>query len=331
VTEPPRPRSALATAAQILVRDGVTASGLVERFAELGATVDLDTADALLDELADLGLVRVARGNGSDRVLVLTSLGQRTDDADAADATTTDLLRDLERMRTDLLSTIAHELRTPLTAVRTSVGLLRDPDTHPTADQRDALLATIERNADRMQRLVDDSLDLTRFRAGNVHVHLQLRRFDAVELARSVIAARTAVGAGERLRLKAPTTPAPVFGDRRRLDQALDNLVSNALKYSPASEPVTVAVEAADEEVRWTVTDLGVGIPDEDRARLFERFFVGRSDRSAARDGVGLGLPIVLAVAQAHDGRVDVDSEPGRGSRFTIVVPAAGPKEGAEP
>ena len=83
--------------------------------------------------------------------------------------------------------------------------------------------------------------------------------------------------------------------------------------------------------VRWTVTDRGVGIPDEDRARLFERFFVGRADRSAARDGVGLGLPIVLAIVQAHDGRIDIDSTPGVGSRFTIVVPADGPQEGVEP
>ena len=329
MTEPPRPRSVLATAAQTLVRDGVTAPGLVERFAELGATIDLDTADALLDELAALGLVRVARGTGTERVRILTSLGQRTAADGGTAGATTDLLRDLERMRTDLLSTIAHELRTPLTVVRTSVGLLRDPETHPSADQHEALLATIERNADRMQRLVDDSLDLTRFRAGNVH--LQLRRFDAVELARSVIAARAAIGVADRLRLDAPGTPVWVFGDRRRLDQALDNLVSNALKYSPDAEPVVVTVAAAGDEVRWTVTDQGVGIPDEDRARLFERFFVGRSDRSAARDGVGLGLPIVLAVVGAHDGHIDVDSEPGRGSRFTIVVPAAGPQEGVEP
>ena len=94
---------------------------------------------------------------------------------------------------------------------------------------------------------------------------------------------------------------------------------------------MTIAVRAIDDEVRWTVADQGIGIPDEDRARLFERFFVGRRDRSGARDGVGLGLPIVLAIVGAHDGRVEVDSTPGQGSRFTIAVPAAGPREGVEP
>ena len=330
MSEPPRPRSALAAAAQTLVRDGVTAAGLAERFAELGATVRPETAHALLSELADLGLVRVARGSGPERVCVLTSLGQRTTDLGAGDdAALSELLRDLERMRTDLLSTIAHELRTPLTAVRTSIGLLRDPTSHPSADQHDALLASIERNADRMQRLVDDTLDLTRFRAGNVH--LQLRRFDAVELARSVIAARPPTGPGRLELIGSADQPVWVFGDRRRLDQALDNLVGNALKYSPDDEPVTILVEGTGEEVRWTVSDRGIGIPDEDRARLFERFFVGRRDRSTARDGVGLGLPIVLAIVGAHDGRIEVVSTPGQGSRFTIIVPAAGPQGGAEP
>jgi signal transduction histidine kinase len=328
VTDPARPRSALATAAQILVGDGATAAELVDRFAASGASIDDRTAEALLDELAALGLVRVARGSGPERVLVLTSLAQRTSASAAGDERTTELLHDLERMRTDLLSTIAHELRTPLTAVRTNVGLLRDPASRPTPDQQEMLLASIERNADRMQRLVDDSLDLTRFRAGNVH--LQLRRFDPVELARSVIAARPPI-TGTRLRLDAPDPPRWVFGDRRRLEQALDNLVSNALKYSTEATPVVIAVDGDGGVVRWTVIDEGIGIPDEDRARLFERFFVGRTDRSAARDGVGLGLPIALAVVQAHDGRIEVDSESGRGSRFTIVVPAGGPREGGEP
>jgi signal transduction histidine kinase len=330
VIESDRPRSPLASAAQTLIGDGGGAADLVDRFAAAGAAIDRSTADALLDELAALGLVRVARGHGPDRFVVLTTLGQRTSELGRGDeAALSDLLHDLERMRTDLLSTIAHELRTPLTAVRTNVGLLRDPASRPTTEQQDALLASIERNAERMQRLVDDSLDLTRFRAGNVH--LQLRRFDATELARSVIAARSP-GAADRLRLEIDgDRPVWVFGDRRRLDHALDNLVANALTYSPESEPVTIAVRAIDDEVRWTVTDRGIGIPDEDRARLFERFFVGRRDRSGARDGVGLGLPIVLAIVGAHDGRVEVDSAPGEGSRFTIAVPAAGPREGTEP
>ena len=87
-------------------------------------------------------------------------------------------------------------------------------------------------------------------------------------------------------------------------------------------------VERVEGLVRWTVEDQGQGIPDSDRERLFERFFVGRTDRSGAREGVGLGLPIALAIAQAHEGRIDVESEVDRGSRFTLSVPADGSSDG---
>ncbi len=321
MTDPPTP-SPLVTAALALVGEGVTATALVGRLAEAGAVVETDTAERLLGQLAALGLVRVTHANGS-RVFVVTSLGARSGGSPVDRPETARLLHDLEEMRTDLLSTIAHELRTPLTAIRTSVGLLRDPASDPDPDQREALLETIERNADRMQRLVGDTLDLTRFRAGRVQ--LQLRRFDALALARSVTASLPPESAA-RVDITGPDGPTWVFGDRRRLDQALLNLVSNALRYSPQEQRVGITVtRMPPDEVRWSVTDHGPGIPHEDRARLFERFFVGRNDRSGRREGVGLGLPIALAIAQAHDGRIDIESEPGRGSRFTIAVPAEGP------
>ncbi|MEZ4597018.1 MAG: ATP-binding protein [Chloroflexota bacterium] len=314
--------SPLALATLALVDDGASGAALVERFAAAGAIVEEDVIQGTLDELAGLGLVRVARGAGPDRVFVATTLGLRARTA-LGDHGSAIALRDLEEMRTDLLSTIAHELRTPLTAIRTSVGILRDPASEPDPAQRGSLLETIERNAVRMQRLVGDTLDLTRFRAGRVQ--LQLRRFDAVALARSV-AAPLSPEARSRIEIDAPDGPVWVFGDRRRLDQALVNLVSNAVRYAPEG-PVRISVTASPPEVRWTVEDRGPGIRDEDRAHLFERFFVGRNDRAGRRDGVGLGLPIALAIAQAHDGRIDVETELGTGSRFTIAVPAEGPQE----
>jgi signal transduction histidine kinase len=124
--------------------------------------------------------------------------------------------------------------------------------------------------------------------------------------------------------------PVFVFGDHRRLEQALVNLISNAQKFSPAGADVTVSVESREKLVRWRVEDRGPGIAEADQARLFERFFVGRGDRSRAREGVGLGLPTALAIAQAHGGTIDVDSELGRGSTFTLVVPVDGPGEPEE-
>jgi signal transduction histidine kinase len=320
--------SPLAVASLGLVGDGASPTDLAARFAAVGAAVNAAIAEGVLEELARLGLVRIGRKRTDQPTFVLTSLGQqRLASMAGGRGDEAELLRELERMRTDFLSTIAHELRTPLTAVRTSVGILRDARSDPSPDQRSALLETIERNADRMQRLVGDILDLTRYRDGRVQ--LQLRRFDAVELARAAVASFPPTD--RPVQLDIPAARVPVFGDRRRLEQALVNLLSNARRYSPADAPVSVSVGERDGIVRWSVKDRGVGIPAADQARLFERFFVGRSDRSGPGDGVGLGLPIALAIVQAHGGRIDVESDPGLGSTFTMSVPATGPDHDGDP
>ena len=178
-----------------------------------------------------------------------------------------------------------------------------------------------------MQRVVGDILDLARFRAGRVQ--LQLRRFNATELAQSAISSVAVLAAsrGQTIALEEPSRPVSVFGDYRRLEQALVNLLSNAEKYSPAGAPIKVSVAEVGADVSWTVSDQGHGIRAADKARLFERFFVAGRDRSEATAGIGLGLPITLLIVQAHDGRIDVHSRPGHGSTFSIVVPAAGPME----
>ena len=319
----------LAASALELLGDGATADVLATRFAETGATLAPELAGALLDDLLALGLARVARTVDGDRHVVPTSLGLKAR-AQGLSGDPALGLADLETLRTDLLSTIAHELRTPLTAIRTSAGVLADPAVAPTDEQRRRLLTAIERNAERMQRIVGDILDLSRFRSGSIR--LQLRRFDACELASSVIASVTplAEARSQRLLLSGCGGGIPVYGDHRRLEQALLNLVSNAQHFSPDGADVSVTVAAAEGQVRWTVVDRGPGIPQRDRERLFERFFVGRNDLGGAREGIGLGLPTALAIAQAHDGGIDVDSEEGHGSAFTLRVPVEGPED-AEP
>jgi signal transduction histidine kinase len=314
--------SPLALAALACIGERTTVADLEHRLADLGADLRPDVARALLAELASLGLVRIARGMGEARDYVLTSLGHRVIEHGITTAGAVPLA-ELERLRTDLLSTIAHEVRTPLTAIRTSVGLLLDPSARPTADQQHAMLQTIERNAQRIRRLVDDILELARFRSGSVT--LQQRRFDAVTMAGSAIAAiePLAEQRGQRLELLSSGADRPtLFGDHRRLEQALINLVSNAQRFSVEGGHIVVRVQAGDGRVRWSVTDDGPGISPEDQARLFERFFVGRTDRHAPREGIGLGLPTALAIAQAHGGTIEVRSERGRGSTFSLVVPA---------
>jgi signal transduction histidine kinase len=321
--------SPLAVSALALIGDGATPPDLEHRFAAAGTDLHRGVAAALLEDLAALGLVRVARTIDSLPCYVPTTLGQQRLDATPL-GREAPLLADLERLRTDLLATIAHEVRTPLTAIRTSAGLLLDPASQPTDDQRQALLRTIERNAERIQRIAGDILELARFRAG--HVGLQLRRFDAAGLAESAVAsvAPLAVGRDLRFEVSVPASGRPrVYGDHRRLEQALVNLVSNAQRFSPEGGTIRVAVVVVGERVEWRVSDDGPGITAEDQDRLFERFFVARTDRSSAREGVGLGLPTALAIAQAHGGTIRVDSAPGRGSTFTLAVPVAGPGEEA--
>jgi signal transduction histidine kinase len=295
-----------------------------DEVAEVLAADGIEVAPArlaqLLERMTALGLARVAGYDDAGAArYVATSLGQRAAAALlTADAELSVGLEELERLRTDLLATVGHDLRTPLTAIRTSVGLLLDPALEPTASQRQQLLTTIGRSADRMQRLLTQLLDLARLRAGRVE--MDRTSFDARELVREVAAAIEPMAAarGQRLVLDVPPEPVEVAGDRRWLEQALLNIAANAQKFSPNGEEVRVGVAADGDTVRWWVTDRGPGIDAAAQARLFERFFVGAADRGG---GVGIGLPTALGVAQAHGGTIEVDSEIGRGSTFTLVVP----------
>lgn len=321
--------SPLAVAALALVQGGATVADLERRFSDNGADLRPAIVEDLLSELEALGLVRIARG-APVREYVLSSLGRRLLDHGAwTDATVP--MKDLERMRTDFLSVIAHELRTPITVMRTLTGLLLDPASDPTPEQRRTMLETMERNAERMQHLIGEILDLARYRAGTIG--LQLRQFDAAELAESSVATirPLAEGRNQTVKLQVPRGPAPrVFGDRPRLDRALLNLMANAQKFAPDGGRITLRLtRPADGTIRWSVTDDGPGISAADQTHLFERFFVGRHDDDAPQEGVGLGLPRALAIAQAHGGSIEVRSRPGHGSTFTLIIPAAGPPEEA--
>ncbi|HET9879121.1 MAG TPA: ATP-binding protein [Candidatus Limnocylindria bacterium] len=288
-----------------------------------GLVLSAQRAGDLLAHAARLGLARIAGYTDGEARYVATSLGQRA----AAGLLTADPdvragLEELERLRTELLATVGHELRTPLTAIRTSAGLLLDPGLAPTEAQRQQLLGTIGRSADRMQRLLAELLDLARLRSGRIE--MQRTTFDARDLAREVAAAIAPMAAArdQPVQLELPDEATPVTGDRRRLEQALLNLAANAQKFSPSAAEVTLRVARDGDTVTWSVTDRGPGIAPEEQARLFERFFVGSSDRSGAAGGAGIGLPTALAIAQAHGGTIEVESTVGEGSTFHLVVPA---------
>ena len=307
-----------------LLVEPMTAAELTTALEAEGLQVAPGRTDAVLERAASLGLARVAAYEGTEARYVATSLGQRSTASLLGDPELRVGLEEVERLRTELLATVGHELRTPLTAIRTSVGLLLDPGLEPSEDQRLQLLGTIGRSADRMQRLLAELLDLARLRSGAVE--MERGPFDARELVHDVVAAIEPMAAArhQELRTILPDVAIRVIGDRRRLEQALVNIAANGQKYSPSGAPLVLRLARDGEFVRWSVIDRGPGITVEEQARLFERFFVGTSDRHVAGSGAGIGLPTALAIAQAHGGTIEVESEPGRGSAFHLVVPSAG-------
>jgi signal transduction histidine kinase len=307
-----------------LLAEPASAADLAVAVSGDGLALAPERAADVLARLESLGLVRVAGYDRGEAQYVATSLGRRASDALlVTDPSVRIGLEELERLRTDLLATVGHELRTPLTAIRTSAGLLLDPGLEPTEAQRQQLLGTIGRSADRMQRLLTELLDLARLRAGRIE--MQRTEFDARELAREVAIAIEPMAAvrGQLVRLELGDGPVAAVGDRRRLEQALLNLAANAQKFSPSGTDISISVAADGSGVRWSVTDAGPGIGPDEQARLFERFFVGNADQSRG-GGAGIGLPTALAIAQAHGGTIEVESEVGSGSTFHLVIPEAG-------
>ena len=326
MTAASRAGSPMAMAALALIRSPATAGELRNRFKAAGVNVRPAALARYLAELETLGLVRVARPSPTMEY-VATDLGKRLLDDSTSSAMAP--LAELERLRTDLLSVIAHELRTPITVMRTLTGLLLDRASEPTAEQRRAMLQTMERNAERMQHLIGEILDLARYRSGTIR--LQLRQFDAAELAEGGVATirPLAEQRGQSIALDASQVDGVrVYGDRPRLDRALLNLLANAQKFAPDGGHISVTVKRrGSDKISWTVSDNGPGISAADRKRLFERFFVGRRDTREGGEGVGLGLPRALAIAQAHGGTIEVRSRLGHGSTFSLIVPIAGPAE----
>lgn len=304
--------------ALLLTTDPVSAGGMTHRLRQLAASLDEAAAERVLGRLARLGLVRAAASEDGRTTYVRTTLGKEYCGATLDDQSAlTVRLAELEQLRTDFVATIAHELKTPLTAIRTCVGLLTDPSAQTDEEIRQRLLDRVSASAEGMQHLIENLLDLARYRAGRLQ--LERRWIDAGDVARDVVGliGPLAEERGQAIRLDLPATPVLVYADRRRIIQAVGNIVSNAQKFSPAGATIEVAVREDVDVVTWEVRDPGPGISAEDQRLLFERFFRGRSDEG----GSGLGLPIALATAQAHGGTITVDSELGRGSTFRVTIP----------
>jgi PAS domain S-box-containing protein len=236
-------------------------------------------------------------------------------------------LREVDRMKDEFVSIVSHELRTPLTSIRGSVQLVLDEaDSVPDPEHRKLLQIALN-NCERLVRIINDILDVSKIESGN----LSLRRkpVHVAEIVRQSIdvVASPAANASVKLEVSVPANIRPVMVDPDRIVQAMVNLLSNAVKFAPPNSTVTTTVTGSEHMVTIAVADHGEGIAPENLNRLFRKFQQVDSSSSRRKGGTGLGLAITKALVEQHGGRIFVDSELHKGTRFSFTLPTASADE----
>jgi signal transduction histidine kinase/HAMP domain-containing protein len=230
-------------------------------------------------------------------------------------------LRRLDEMKSGLLSVVSHELKTPLTSIRMAAHLLLEERVGPLTSKQTELLMAAREDADRLQKIIEDLLDMGRLESGRVELDL---RSEPVE--RLVSDALTPLepsfhDRGIELRMDVPADTPAVLADPARIDHVFSNLLTNSLKFTAPGGHVRVSAQTEAEFVRFVVEDTGIGIPQEFLGRIFERFF--RVPRENQPGGAGLGLAIAKEIVEAHGGHIAVQSQDGQGSRFSFTLQRA--------
>ena len=229
--------------------------------------------------------------------------------------------KEIERMKSEFVSTVSHELRTPITAIQGSLKLI-NAGVIPDADKQKDMLTIAESNTDRLLTLVNDLLDFEKLQAGRMEFNFT--NIDLVSLVEASIETNKpyAEKFGVKLNFQVrDNTAPPVMGDETRLAQVIANLISNAAKFSAEGEEVTITVDRTQGGVSVRVQDKGPGIPEDFRARLFDRFTQVDGSSTKNSPGTGLGLAICKHIIDGHNGIIDVESEVGNGSVFYFVLP----------
>jgi len=229
----------------------------------------------------------------------------------------------LERQREAQLAFLAgigHDLLNPLSAVRLNVALVAPDRPLPRESDVRAVFERLERQVEKLRRMISDLLDAARVETGQLS--LELQPCELKDLVEEVVEHYRQAAPGHPIALSVPHKPVAVRCDPLRIEQVLSNLVGNAIKYSPNGTPVEVAVTHDAGRATVTVTDQGVGVAPEDRPHLFEPFRRGSRARGIA--GLGLGLAVARRIVEAHGGRIELDSAPTAGSIFHLILPSAG-------
>ncbi len=229
--------------------------------------------------------------------------------------------KELDTLRSEFIANVSHELRTPLAALKESVSLVLDEIAGSINDKQRKLLGLASHSIQRLNNLIDDLLDFSKTEA-----HLrQMKRtlFDITKTTKS--AAETFLPLAEKKGLEIKTIFSDkrieIWGDEGKLYEAITNLIDNAVKYNKPKGKIKIKLEDADNDVKVQIADTGVGIPEEDLSRLFNRFSRIESSLKGEVKGTGLGLSIVKDIAEMHGGKIEVDSRLGEGTTFSMTLP----------
>ena len=240
------------------------------------------------------------------------------------EANESEVLRQGNELKTAMLNAVSHDMRTPLASIKASAGSLRQKDVTWSSADQDEFAQAIEQQADRLDRIVANLLDLSRMEAGALHPQRALH--DVGALVEDVLGRLRDRTAGHAVRTSIPDDLQPAWLDYVEIDQVLSNLVENAAKYAPAGSTIEVTVRAAGDHVEIEVSDRGPGIPLEALPRVFEPFFRVRREGPA---GIGLGLAVAKGLIEAHGGTITVRNREGGGTQFRVSMPLGSPVAGA--
>jgi signal transduction histidine kinase len=235
-------------------------------------------------------------------------------------------LKELDKMKSDFVSNVSHELRTPLTSIKGSVENMLDGLTGSLNEKQIRYLVRIKSNTDRLSRLINDLLDLSRIESGRVEV--RPTRLPLTALAEEVAEHLKPLATEKLIRIEVPfpDPSATAWADRDKVTQVLVNLIGNAVKFTPQEGKVTVVLEKNDNDyVQISVADTGPGILPEEANKIFSKFYQVTNIAKQKPRGSGLGLAISKALVEMHGGKIWVESEVGRGSTFYFTLPAQQP------
>jgi signal transduction histidine kinase len=224
-----------------------------------------------------------------------------------------------EQLRRNMIADTAHELRTPLSNLKGYLEAIRDGVMRPNRD----VVRSLDEEANLLSRLVDDLQELSLAEASELKLDYQME--DINKLIKQTIAARQVQAAAKEVLISAdlPRKLPPVSIDSRRISQVLLNLIDNAITHTPQGGIITIAARKLDNWLEISVEDSGEGIPAEDLPNVFERFYRVDKSRARATGGAGLGLAIAKSLVEAHNGKIAVESELGKGSRFSFTIPVS--------